>query len=278
MDQKNDEAKTAFTFDEDEDIQALLDEAAEAGSIAVDEQHGTADTSIFTDGIPQQTTPPKEPVPVPVETTAVDPDPFTFEDSVDPFQGFEDTIAPLEEPATPPAAVVSEVTPDAVLDEIKELQKTTDAVTSEVTEAEQVRHARSILRAAAKYRALEPNIRNVVAQLICQEKEFSEDEAVIAIRALNTDDETFATMASLREAKELDPVERAFHILSLPLEVRKSLGNLVAAFLGDQDNWVFEDSLNFTKKLVSAIDGLSPDAVSYVVAAEEVLRAAKQAQ
>ena len=95
----------------------------------------------------------------------------------------------------------------------------------------------------------------------------------MAIRAINADELTFKTMEALKEAKALDPVERAFYILELDASVRNSLGQLCLAFT--EAEITAKDMFGFSKALVSIIEGLEPDVIAFVKATESVLRVAK---
>lgn len=114
----------------------------------------------------------------------------------------------------------------------------------------------------------------MVAQLITQDAEFSDDAASIAIRAINAEELTFATMEALKKAKGEEPVDRAFYILGLADDVRLSLGQLVTAFSGAELQG--GSTLEFSRELVREIDKLDAEAIHFVSSTEAVLRAAKQ--
>lgn len=322
----------AFTFDDDEDMELILAQAAQAGSAAADEQQENLEEFDKLFGIESEpddfVAQISEPKTQPSAQAAPDEElqhmEFDFELHV------EDVQSP--EPQAEPVAVEPENTPDAFEElerEIEKLQAETLASQEETkisagdsvrahepvrksqaepaaaepveepisetpetkqepvepshhsaprivrqTEQEKIAHARAILEAADEYRKLSVNARNVVGQLISQEAEFSDDPAVIAVRAIDADELTFKTFEAFKNAKGEEPVDRAFYILGLPFEVRVSLGQLCTAFTGDEMKP--SESLSYSRELVKAIDKLDNDAVSFVVAAEAVLRAAKQ--
>ncbi len=320
----------AFTFDDDEDMDALLEAAANAGSAAVDELDEELTKAIEPEPEPGALV--EEPVyeAPPAFEPAVDiadedldallgldstpeptfePDPVfeqpTFEEPVyeEPKKSEAQVREELEalraeseallasEPVVEPVAVVAPPVVSPVAEKPVEVIRTpaepvAPAVAPSVpaphkvtvvrqTEAEQIAHAKAIIAAADEYRKLNPQTRNIVAQLISQDQELAEDEATVAIRAINADDLTFETMAALKEAKDLDLMERAFYILGLSVDVRDNLGGLVTAFSGV----AFDDrsvDLVFAKALVTGIEQLDSDAISCVSSTEAVLRAAKQ--
>jgi len=304
----------AFTFDDDEDMDALLEAAANAGSAAVDE----LDDELKASTAPVSVVP--EPVIEPVVEDVVEPPQFDVADedldrllgvdSLEPVtppvyeepkksesqvrEELEALRAESEEllavPVAPVAAPEPVVTPAPVATApVREPQHLAPPVVEPVaaapaphkvtvvrqTEAEQIAHAAAIIAAADEYRKLPAQTRNIVAQLISQDQELAEDEASVAIRAINADELTFSTMAALKEAKALQPVDRAFYILGLSSEVRDNLGGLVTAFSGVE----FKDKRNdlvFAKALVNGVEALDSEAIACVTSTEAVLRAAKQ--
>jgi hypothetical protein len=322
----------AFTFDDDEDMDFLMEKAAQAGSAAVDEQHEGADVGedLFGGGESLGTAPVAVTAPEPV----VEPEPvFEPEPELEPVAEVEDfdleeefslepevqqepepakaTVSAVEEEmaalqAETAAAVAEEpkVAPTRVppkadprVDSIRDLEgrrpveksprpaaqtETTKATQSHQaspriirqTEEEQIAHAKAILDAADEYRKLNAQERAVVAQLITQDAEFADDAASIAIRAINAEELTFATMEALKTAKGEEPVDRAFYILGLDEDVRNSLGQLCTAFSGQELQG--GNTLAFSRELVREIEKLDSEAIHFVSATEAVLRAAKQ--
>ena len=330
----------AFTFDDDEDMDLLMEKAAQAGSVAVDEQHEGSDFGEDLFGgeddfgkapvATKAAEPQPEPEPQPVfeeepESVVI---PAAEEDDEFNFDGFDleeefslepevqvepepvkTTVSSVEEEMAAiqaeTAAVVAEEpkpaptrTPpkaDPRVESIRDLEdrrpapvRTPPSATVEVpkpaqqtspriirqTEEEQIAHATAILAAADEYRKLNSQERAVVAQLITQDAEFSDDAASIAIRAINAEELTFATMEALKKAKGEEPVDRAFYILGLADDVRLSLGQLVTAFSGAELQG--GSTLEFSRELVREIEKLDAEAIHFVSSTEAVLRAAKQ--
>jgi len=142
------------------------------------------------------------------------------------------------------------------------------------TEAEEVERARRIIKVADEYRALSPDVKTVVAQFVNTSQELSEEEEVVVVRALHADKNLFDTMVSLRTAKEAEPVERAFYVLSLSDTVLYSLGQLVSAFISKEIAREMP-RLEYAKALVGYIHQLDSRAIEYVTATERLLTAAR---
>lgn len=331
----------AFTFDDDEDMDFLMEKAAQAGSAAVDEQHEGSDfgEDLFGGGDDLGTAsvatkaPAPQPEPEPQPVFEEEPEPVVVpvaeEDEEFNFDGFDieeefnldpevqpepepvkATVSAVEEEmaalqAETAAAVAAEPKPaptrtpppkaDPRVESIRDLEgrrpapvrtpppapvevpKPTHQASPRIirqTEEEQIAHATAILAAADEYRKLNSQERAVVAQLITQDAEFSDDAASIAIRAINAEELTFATMEALKKAKGEEPVDRAFYILGLDDNVRNSLGQLVTAFSGAELQG--GNTLAFSRELVREIEKLDAEAIHFVSATEAVLRAAKQ--
>ncbi len=241
------EEVNAFTVDEDEDMDALLEAAAASGSAAVDELDFEAD---------------KE-----------SPKPEVNRDLEQALLSLED------EEKEPPVVekVVSEPKPEvkqAVSVEVSEPVEQPRRIVRETVEA-QIANAKAVIATVDAFRKLSPAIQNVVSQLIFQDDDYTNEEAALAVRAIHADEMTFATMAALKEANDLSEVDCAFYVLELESDLRNNLGSLVAAFTGE-DLPEDKNNISFSKALVKAIAKLDPDSLSYVSAAESVLRAAKQ--
>lgn len=334
----------AFTFDDDEDMDFLMEKAAQAGSAAVDEQHEGSDfgEDLFGSGddlgtAPVATKAPEprpEPEPQPVFEEEPEPVvvPAAEEEDEFNFDGFdleeEFSLEPEVQAKPEPEPAPAKTTVSAVEEEMAALQAETAAAVAEEpkpaptrtppkadprvesirdlegrrpapvrtpppapvevpkpaqqtspriirqTEEEQIAHAAAILAAADEYRKLNSQERAVVAQLITQDADFSDDAASIAIRAINAEELTFATMEALKKAKSEEPVDRAFYILGLNDDVRLSLGQLVTAFSGAELQG--GSTLEFSRELVREIEKLDAEAIHFVSSTEAVLRAAKQ--
>ena len=102
-----------------------------------------------------------------------------------------------------------------------------------------------------------------------------DDEAKVVVRALNADPMLGKTMEALRDsASERERVERVFYILRLSNDVLHSLGNLVTALTGKNftDN---ADQLTYAKELEESINELDKQIIEYIVATQNVLKAAQ---
>jgi len=269
----------AFQLDDDEDMLALMEAAAKIGSAATeDEADGSLD--VFNSVEPAEVIAEQKsviPENSPVEQMVASQDPdfdslFTEPSAVEPAVEVPeiDSVIPTPEPQEIPA------TPEPVNPVPEPARNDSRIVVPPASEEDQIKHARAIISAADIYRNLDQQTKSVVAQLIAQDPDVELDEAVIAIKAIHTDELTFATMESLKKAKELSAVDRAFYILGLETTVRENLGGLTIAFIPDLKFPDDSGSLDYAKILVKAIDGLSADVIAFVSATESVLRAAKQ--
>lgn len=319
MNRPNDEEENAFALDDDTDIFAMLDQAAQQGSVATenlddDESDPFASLTGPTQIVPEEQTSGFQAAPQNIdefermlqEGVPIDATPAQHQ--------APESLAPEEQPAfvsvpppvavQPPQPVVTPVAPEPIFEALSENSPTasqpleTEAVRqrpamvvpvvpeatsahgaaiSLTSEEEFLRVAKAVIAAVDIYRSLSKEMQSIVAQLISQDANASTAEETVAIKAVHADELIFSTMASLKEAKEKEAVDRAFYILELSTDVRENLGSLVEAFA--DESTVLEgdiDSLPYARSLVQAIEKLSPSAIQYVVATEQVLRAAKQ--
>lgn len=290
--------ENAFAFDDDIDIDSLINMAAEAGDRGTMDDNDDDAAALFGFGnstVKEKTEPEPEEKPLDISDFEE-----PFEESSDPVRdvlaagaNVEAEIAQIQretaealaaqpEPVEKTVERTPEFTPEPEFieeapsvrpsDNIRAYEKSASRIVRQ-TEDEQIAHARAILGAADEYRAMNSQTRDVVAQLISQGAEYSDDPATIAIRAINADELTFKTMEALKEAKSLNPVDRAFYILELDDSVRKSLGQLCVAFSDVEIS--AKEMFGFSKALVGIIEDLDNDVIGFVSATESVLRVAK---
>lgn len=295
--------ENAFAFDDDIDIDTLINMAAEAGDRGTSGDNDEDANILFGLGSAKNKEPVRESVPEPEpEESPLDLSEFEepFEEESDPLddvlaagtnveaeiakiqretaeslaaqpEPVEKTFEPAPEPTheREPVQDFSNARPS---DNIRAYEKGSARIVRQ-TEEEQIAHAQAILGAADEYRGMNSQTRDVVAQLISQGAEYSDDPATIAIRAINADELTFKTMEALKDAKALDPVDRAFYILELEDSVRKSLGQLCVAFSDVEIS--AKEMFGFSKALVGIIEDLDNDVIGFVSATESILRVAK---
>lgn len=288
--------ENVFTFDDDDiDLDTLINMSAEAGDRATsgDSDDASALFGLASTKTSREETPEPEAPEEPIDLSAFE---EPFEEDSDPVRdvlaagaNVEAEIAQIQretaealamepEPVKTAPEVVTEaeyVPEEANVrpsDNIRAYEKSPSRIVRQ-TEEEQIAHAQAILGAADEYRAMNSQTRDVVAQLISQGAEHSDDPATIAIRAINADELTFKTMEALKEAKALNPVDRAFYILELEDSVRKSLGQLCVAFSDVEIS--AKEMFGFSKALVGIIEDLDNDVIGFVSATESVLRVAK---
>lgn len=145
------------------------------------------------------------------------------------------------------------------------------------SEANEIEKANKIIRILDAYRQLTDEQKSVAIQFITQEEFDINDEGKLAVKVINVDPQLPIIMKSLKEAKELDPVERAFHIMSLDINILYSLGNLVNA-LSSENLPDEKDKIKYSRLLVNAIDELNNRAIEFVQATESILSAATEGQ
>ena len=141
------------------------------------------------------------------------------------------------------------------------------------TETHFINETQRIINVLDTYRGLNQTVRSMVIQFI--DVENVDDEAKVVVRALNADPMLGKTMEALRDsASERERVERVFYILRLSNDVLRSLGNLVTALTGKNftDN---ADQLTYAKELEESINGLDKQIIEYIVATQNVLKAAQ---
>lgn len=143
------------------------------------------------------------------------------------------------------------------------------------TEADEISLAGKVIRIIDAYRKLNQEVRSVASQFITGGSEIINDEATLAIKVINADPMLSVTMKALREAKDLDPVERVFFVIDLEEDVLHSLGGLVGVFVGK----TFDDTLDkikYSRVVVSEIGELDERAINYVESTESILAAADE--
>lgn len=297
MNRPTDDDENAFSLD-DADMFALLDQAAEQGNAAtanLDDDNfdplaaltGEQPTVQQT-GTPQDIDEFEKLLQGSAASSAAEayPQPLGSAAVTEPMEQPDFVTAPppveaIEEPVYEQAAVGPQVSePEPTVEPIRAAEPEPESASAvpETTKVEdQIALARSILAAADIYRSFAPEMRGIIAQLISQDPNASTDEADVAIHAINADELIFSTMAALTEAKNREPVDRAFYILELEPAVRENLGDLVNAFADDNTRLEGDiESLSYARALVEAIDKLAPAAIQFVAATDKVLRAAKQ--
>lgn len=298
-----DNAGTGFaSFDDDgpSDLDSLL-----AGAALGEEPDDQDTSSYFTDSDPVaytsqseglvKTSPSfqnsysiEEPVqvnPVPTPALQIDDD-----EEYDDLPA-EEPVAPIEQRAprsweidpnpsfTTPAPVVAPVvaptpTPPPVKHSAgSEYSQPSSRRISIPSESEEIALAGKVIRILDAYRKLSPEVQSVASQFITSGSEVIEDEATLVVKVINSDPMLSITMRSLREAKDLDPVERVFFVISLEDEVLHSLGGLTSVFNGTTLD-PNQNRISYSRALVHEIEKLEGRAVNYVESTESILAAA----
>lgn len=139
---------------------------------------------------------------------------------------------------------------------------------------DQITQVRKILNVYQAYTQLGPQEKSVVAQLVSRDD--LSDEYAFVVGVLNADPMLARTVITFLQAKEMEPVDRAFFVIDLESELLSRMGKLVEVFLNDSENLPnMSDRTQYVHFLVNIIDRLDPKTISYVRAAESVLKAAE---
>lgn len=128
-----------------------------------------------------------------------------------------------------------------------------------------------VVKVLDTYRALNDDSKEITSVLLSAE---SEHELIYA--ALNADDLLLETLTALSESKTLEPVERAFYLLSLEKKVLTSVGELTMGFVDDDNSLEGLSSLDYAKQLVFAIESLDREVVTCIGDAKAVIAAGKR--
>lgn len=139
---------------------------------------------------------------------------------------------------------------------------------------DQITQVRKILNVYQAYTQLGPQEKSVVAQLVSHDD--LSDEYAFVVGVLNADPMLARTVITFLQAKEMEPVDRAFFVIDLESELLSRMGKLVEVFLNDSENLPnMSDRTQYVHFLVNIIDRLDPKTISYVRAAGSVLKAAE---
>lgn len=226
---------SGFAIEVGQDLDSLMS-AAKAGEAPED----NIDTNwLFEEG----GKPPEEREPEPQPEPEFSPDP---EPAVEP-EPVEEYTAPEPEPVAP-----SQVQLVSAKDE---LGKVTQIV--------------NILNA---YRGLNAEEQGAVSQFVTGGTELDfEPDFIVAV--LNADPTLGRAMTALKEAKELEPVDRAFYVIELPENLIYYLGNLISVFTEEAIDRK-QPRGQYSKALVRSIEKLDGKSMNYVHATASVLEAA----
>lgn len=136
-----------------------------------------------------------------------------------------------------------------------------------------VEQVAQIIRILDAYRQLNSEEKTVASQFITVGETLDNEEEFV-VSVLNVDPMLTKTMKALKEAKDRDPVDRAFFVVDLERNLLKNLGNLVSVFTGDEIS--NDQSHNqYSRQVVKNIEQLDNKDMSFVSATETVLTAAE---
>jgi len=143
------------------------------------------------------------------------------------------------------------------------------------SEAEEIRETRKVIKILDTYRNLQSDARNIVSQFL--DNDDMDDESTLVVKVLRADPMFAKTMAALKDsASQDDRVERVFYILRLNTEVLHNLGKLVGTLTDEEEEIPgIGDSIEYSKNVEEAINGIDKKIIGYVSATQSVLAAAE---
>lgn len=143
------------------------------------------------------------------------------------------------------------------------------------SEAEEIRETRKIIKILDTYRNLQSDARNIVSQFL--DNDDMDDESTLVVKVLRADPMFAKTMAALKDSASQDNrVERVFYILRLNTEVLHNLGKLVGTLTDEEEEIPgIGDSIEYSKNVEEAINGIDKKIIGYVSATQSVLAAAE---
>lgn len=272
------ESENAFAIDDDEDMDLLLEQAANAGSAAVADLGSTElsddfEVDPFEVSSPVQNEEELAPVAEAASQGVEDEISDLLERIETERPDLQDSPVEYEEPVQVEA--VTHAPEPVALSPRPAAQKPLS--TQPMTTEREIALAQRVIATIDVYRSLSAESRDIVAQLLAPAAEdLSEDEGTIAIRAIHAEAIQESTQKALIEAKNSSPVDRVFYILGLPKDVLKHLGDLVQAYTSIElpTNGA---ELQYAKELVGAIEQLTDEPLIYADAMAKVLQAAQGA-
>lgn len=275
----NDNNSGSFSFDDDSDLEQLL-ELASQGEVDADES-GIGDATIFDDNNIEFVEEKEEPTPAPKKTSTKGKrktEPVAVVDE-EPEPVYEDSDS-FDDSYTSADPIVEEVAPEPVKTEPATIDssKTVKGVTQRPIirkESDLIEEASKIIRVLDVYRGFSADVKGVVTQFVYNDNEVDiDDEATLVVKVIGADSMLGRTMSNFREsASQKDRVERVFFILRLPEDELESLGSLTTTLTGVEFENV-KDRIGFSKDVEAAIDTLDSKIVQYVQATEILLNSA----
>lgn len=255
-----DNVGSGFDLDDDIDAQDLFDSAAKASVDSGDD--AILDGANWDDDFNEATAP--EPVSIdPV--VEEEPEPVVEEEFVEPEPEPEPYVEPTPEPEPEPEP---KYTPPPK-------QNTTGGRVYVPTEDAQIKDAKKIVEVLDAYRSLSDPEKFVTVQFVTDQADVLDDH-VMVVKILNVGSLLPTTMRVLKEAWELDPVDRAFYAMALSTEILHGVGALVAKFESGEEPNKSLSNLEYSRALVNNIDKLGEGEMNFVRATERVLSVAAQ--
>lgn len=249
---------SGFDIEVGQDLNSLMN-AAKAGEAPED----NIDTNwLFEEGgkPPEKREPEPQPEPEPEAEVQQEEEQF--------FQVYEQEPAPEFSPATDPA-VEPEPVEEYTAPEPEPVAPSRVHLVSAKDELGKVTQIVNVLNA---YRELNAEEQGAVSQFVTGGTELDfEPDFIVAV--LNADPTLGRAMTALKEAKALEPVDRAFYVIELPENLIYYLGNLISVFTEEVIDRK-QTRGQYSKALVRSIEKLDGKSMNYVHATASVLEAA----
>lgn len=277
---------SGFALEAGQDLNSLLS-AAKGGEAAED---NIATDWLFEEG-GQPPVEEREPTPEPVPTPSFEESSSeeTAEDSTD-FEVNEPTYEPTavqeavpetysEEPvqieARPEESVVEEEnTPFVAVATAPEREEYKKPQVNIPSAKDELARVKQVVRVLNAYRDLNGDEQETVSQFVTN-GEIIKDEAQFIVAVLNADHMLGKAMTALKEAKDLEAVDRAFYVIELSENLIYYLGNLIAVFTEEEIDRR-QPRGQYAKALVRSVEKLDAKSMNYVHATASVLEAVNE--
>lgn len=194
-----------------------------------------------------------------------------FEIASNKIENPEASTAASPEPPAPPESDVEE------LDEEPETFKKTRKLVP--SESDDVKRAERVIRVLDAIRDLDGETREVARQIITNSDEQLSSEGEFVVKIFNAPLMLSKTMTALKEAKDLEPVDRAFYLIELGNKTIHNLASLVEAFQEEETTEIADAKQHrngLPRVLVTEIERISPRNMGYIEATESLLQSAEK--
>lgn len=178
--------------------------------------------------------------------------------------------SPAEVEAPQPDASNGQAAVDEARGELNRVPARPASAPTQGADRTDVDTASAIIRILDALRALESVERDVAVHLVAQGKDLG-DEAQTVLAVMAAPLSLVKTIRALLEARDLEPVERAFFLMKLDRSAARNMATLVSAFRNDVEQPA--DHIELARVLVFEIGELANDDISHVNATESLFAA-----